>query len=121
VAPQEKFELSFGPDDAIRIQREDKKHREEVDSVSKWTEQTLHRLLYLSNLSGEARTVTVTERIPVAEIEHVKVELDTKKTTGEPVLDENGFVTWKVELPANGHTTLHLWFKMSMAPGVQIS
>lgn len=121
VAPQEKFELSFGPDDAIRIQREDKKHREEVDAVSKWTEQTLHRILYLSNLSGEARTVTVTERIPVAEIEHVKVELDTKKTTGGPVLDENGFVTWKVELPANGHTTLHLWFKMSMAPGVQLS
>lgn len=121
VAPQEKFELSFGPDDAIRIQREDKKHKEEVDSVSKWTEQTWHRSIYVSNLSGEARAVTVTERIPISEIEHVKVELDAKKTTGAPVLDENGFCTWKVELPPNGHTTLSLRFRISMAPGVQVA
>ncbi|WP_163998917.1 DUF4139 domain-containing protein [Pyxidicoccus caerfyrddinensis] len=84
--------------------------------MSKWTEHTLHRLIYLSD---EARTVT--ELIPMAEIEHVKVELDTKKTTCEPVLDENGFVTWTVELPANGYTPLHPWFRMSMAPGVQRS
>jgi len=118
VAPQEKFELSFGPDDAIRVQREEQKHSE-VNPVSKWTEFTTHRTLYLSNLSGEARTVAVTERLPVSEIEHVKVELDREKTSGTPVLDTNGFCTWKVEVPANGHTRVHLWFKASMAPGVQ--
>ncbi len=121
IAPQEKFELSFGPEDAIRIQREDKKQKDEVDSVSKWTEQTWLRSIYLSNLSGEARTVTVTERIPISEIEHVKIELDAKKTTAGHTVDENGFCTWKVELPANGHTTLTLRFKISMAPGVQVA
>ncbi len=120
VAPQEKFELSFGPDDAIRVQREERK-QSEVNMVSKWTELTTHRVLYLSNLSGEARTVSVTERLPVSEIEHVKIELDREKTSGTPVLDANGFCTWKVEVPANGHTRVHLWFKASMAPGVQSS
>jgi uncharacterized protein (TIGR02231 family) len=118
VAPQEKFELSFGPDDAVRVQREDKKSNK-THPVSKWAETTTHVTIYLSNLSGDPRTVTVTERLPVSEIEHVKVELDRDKSTGEPTLDENGFCKWKVELPPNGHQVLHLWFKVSFAPGVQ--
>jgi uncharacterized protein (TIGR02231 family) len=118
VAPQEKFELSFGPEESIRIQREVKSEKE-LNPVSKWNETTMQLTLYLSNLSGSARTVAVTERLPVSEIEHVKVELDREKTSGVPVLDENGFCTWKAELPPNGHARLHLVFKISTAPGVQ--
>jgi uncharacterized protein (TIGR02231 family) len=118
VAPQEKFELSFGPEDAVRVQREVKTSSKE-HPVSKWNETTTHVTIYLSNLAAEARTVVVTERLPVSEIEHVKVELDKKKTTGSPELDDNGFCKWKIEVPANGHLLLHLWFKVSLAPGVQ--
>ncbi|WPB80885.1 mucoidy inhibitor MuiA family protein [Archangium violaceum] len=118
VAPQEKFELSFGPEESVRIQREAKRESE-LNPVSKWNEATMRLTLYLSNLSGTARTVAVTERLPVSESEHVKVELDREKTSVTPVLDDNGFCTWKVELPANGHTRLHLVFKVSTAPGVQ--
>jgi uncharacterized protein (TIGR02231 family) len=118
VAPQEKFELSFGPEESVRIQREEKRESK-LNPVSKWNEATTRITLYLSNLSGTSRTVSVTERIAVSEIEHVKVELDREKTTGTPVLDENGFCTWKAELPANGHARLHLVFKASAAPGVQ--
>jgi uncharacterized protein (TIGR02231 family) len=118
VAPQERFELSFGPDDSLRVQREEKKSTKQ-HPVTKWNETTTHITLYLSNLSGDARTVLVTERLPVSEIEHVKVELDEDKTTGSPVLDDNGFCKWKAEVPANGHLVLHLRFKVSLAPGVQ--
>ncbi|WP_224369021.1 mucoidy inhibitor MuiA family protein [Hyalangium versicolor] len=118
VSPQEKFELSFGPDDSLRVQRDEKKSSKQ-HHVSKWNETTTHITVYLSNLSGEARKVLVTERLPVSEIEHVKVELDTEKTTGEPELDDNGFCKWKAEVPANGHLVIHLRFKVSMAPGVQ--
>ncbi len=118
VAPQEKFELSFGPDDSLRVQRDEKKSNKQ-HHVSKWNETTNHVTIYLSNLSGDTRSVVVTERLPVSEIEHVKVELDKEKTTGTPELDDNGFCKWKAEVPANGHLVLHLWFKVSMAPGVQ--
>jgi uncharacterized protein (TIGR02231 family) len=118
VAPREKFELSFGPDEAVRVHREEKKSNK-THPVSKWSETTTHITLYLSNLSGDARTVKVTERLPVSELEHVKVELDRERTSGAPELDDNGFCTWTAELPANGHTLLHLWFKVSLAPGVQ--
>lgn len=118
VAPQEKFELSFGPDDALRVRREEKKASKQ-HPVSKWNETTTTANIYLSNLSGEARHVVVTERIPVSEIEHVKVELDQEKTSAGFQLDDNGFCTWKVTVPANGHLTLHLRFKVSLAPGVQ--
>jgi uncharacterized protein (TIGR02231 family) len=118
VAPKEKFELSFGPDDALRVRREEKKSSKQ-HPVSKWNESTTHVTIYLSNLSGEARSVVVTERIPVSEIEHVKVELDEDKSTGSPKLDDHGFCTWKAEVPANGHLVLQLRFKVSLAPGVQ--
>jgi len=118
VAPQEKFELSFGPEDSLRVQREEKKSSKQ-HPVSKWNESTTHVTIYLSNLSGEARNVVVTERIPVSEIEHVKVELDREKSTGAPELDDHGFCTWKAEVPANGHLVLQLRFKVSLAPGVQ--
>jgi uncharacterized protein (TIGR02231 family) len=118
VSPQEKFELSFGPEDSMRVQREEKKSTKE-NPVSKWNETTTQISIYLSNLSGTARTVVVTERLPVSELEHVKVELDAKKTTGSPELDDNGFCKWKIEVPGNGHMLLHLRFKVSLAPGVQ--
>lgn len=118
VAPQEKFELSFGPDDALRVRREEKKSSKQ-NSVSKWNESTTNVSIYLSNLSGEARHVVVTERTPVSEIEHVKVELDEEKSSSGFKLDDHGFCTWKVDVPANGHLVLQLRFKVSLAPGVQ--
>src|SRR5690606_15535328 len=67
VAAKERFELGFGPDDAVRVTR--RLQQEPIaDPVGQWTI-TQHTLaLYLSNLSDEEKTVDVCERIPVSEI-----------------------------------------------------
>ncbi len=118
VAPGEEFALSFGPDDAIRLSRTDKQKQVE-GHVDKWKTTSTSVAIYLSNLSGEAKAVEVCERMPVSEIEHVKVELNAKKTSPAPTRDANGFAVWQVELPPNGQAQLGFAFDVSTAPGVQ--
>lgn len=118
VAPGEEFELSFGPDDAMRITRTERKETDK-ETVDTWQVNTLHVELFLSNLGGETRTVEVTERIPVSEIEQVKVDLVAKKCSPETRLNDNGFCTWTLELPARTQQRINLWYKVSTAPGVQ--
>jgi uncharacterized protein (TIGR02231 family) len=118
VAPGEEFALSFGPDDAVRLSRKDKQGVEEKP-VGKWTVNSTQVTVYLSNLSGEPKKLELTERLPVSEIEHVKVELNAKKTSPKPEVDSNGFCRWTVELAPNSQTQVNLGYQLSTAPGVQ--
>jgi uncharacterized protein (TIGR02231 family) len=74
VGKGEPFELGFGPDDAIRVRRTEE---EERDTAAITGAQRIKRkvTLYLSNLSGSARRASITERIPVSEIEDVEIAL----------------------------------------------
>lgn len=118
VAPGEEFALSFGPDDAIRVSRIDRQKKAE-GPIDKWTTVGTTIAIYLSNLSGEKKAIEVAERMPVSEIEHVKVEVNAKKTSPRPTHDANGFATWTVELAPNTQTQIAFGFDVSTAPGVQ--
>ncbi len=119
VAPRERFELSFGHDDAIRVYRTTR-GKSETDEVDRWTHHDTAVAVFLSNLEGEAKQIEVVERIPVAEIEHVKVKIIAEKCQPPaPAPDKDGFCRYRVELPANGQQTLQLRFRLSTAPGVE--
>jgi len=118
VAPKERFELSFGPDDAVRLLRKDKR-TSETDHVDKWKRDSTSVTLFISNLAEDVKALEVTERIPVSEIEHVRIELRADDTTHNPKVDEHGMVRWKLELPAQGHLKVMLVYRVSTAPGVQ--
>lgn len=118
VAPGERFELSFGPDDALRVvRREDTESA--VDDVDRWRVTAHVVRVYLSHLGGEARTVEVVERIPVSEIDHVRVTLLASKCQPQPVVDDHGFCRWTVPLRPNGRAELQLAFGIALAPTVQ--
>jgi uncharacterized protein (TIGR02231 family) len=118
VAPGEAFALSFGPDAGVRVNRTDKQRNVE-SHIDKWKSTSTTVTVYLSNLAGEAKTLEVTERMPVSEVEQVKVALNAKRTAPEPKVDSNGFATWSVELPPNAQRTLSFTYEVSTAPGVQ--
>ncbi len=96
VAAGEPFSLGLGTDDGLRVRRR-------VDETRKVTPllgtQSLRReiTIHLSNLSGEARTVTLRERVPVSEVEAVIVELRPLPGMRHDAAD--GFVELDVELP----------------------
>lgn len=74
VARGEPFVLGFGLDDGVRVRRrvDDKRETTVVMGTQK-LQRTVR--LALSNLSGETRSLRVIERVPVSEVEDVKVQV----------------------------------------------
>ncbi len=118
VAPGERFELGFGPDDALRVLRRADSETE-TDDVDKWRVTAHVVRVYLSHLGGPPKTVEVLERIPVSEIEHVKVTLLASKCEPQPVVDDHGFCRWKIVLAPDTHAEVQLAFGVAVAPTVE--
>ncbi len=118
VAPGARFDLGWGPDGDIRIHRSVHAQPEKGGMMSSWTSTLHHVDLNLSNLSSEARTVEVTERVPVSSLDQVVIEVDQTLTQPAAKADENGFVRWIVALPARGHARIALRYRMRKHPDV---
>ena len=69
--------------------------------------------LRLSNLGARHRTVEVTERVPVSELEEVTVEVDRRATAPRAEPDRDGFVRWPVDLAPHGHAELRLTYRVT--------
>jgi uncharacterized protein (TIGR02231 family) len=117
VAPGATFELSFGPQDALRLQRRTSL-KKKTDPVDKWNHRENTVFIDISNISDERFTLRITERIPVSEIDEIKVSLDSTRTTGDITADDNGFCTWKVAVGPQDNGSVRLHWTLSVAPGV---
>lgn len=117
ISMGEPFELGFGVDDGLRVRRRVDEERDTtpVIGTQKW-KRTLK--LYLSNLGGESRRLKVIERIPVSEIDDVKI--DVLDAAGAKI-DKDGIASVEVELPANGTKELSLVYKIEAAAKVRIT
>ncbi len=107
IAPGEKFAIGWGPDGAIRVQRSVELAREDRGMMSSWTTQAHLIKVKISNLGALPRTVHVTERVPVSEVEKLRIEVDAA-TTDKARADANGFLHWTVELPGFGRKSVEL-------------
>lgn len=110
VAAGEKFLLGFGGDGALRVHRSVKEKTETATLTGKRTiDRTVE--VKLSNLDATAVKFRVEERVPVSELEAVTVKvLDATSPPAQP--DPDGIVGWEVELPAHGHRTLQLAYRL---------
>ncbi|MFO0727261.1 MAG: mucoidy inhibitor MuiA family protein [Myxococcota bacterium] len=118
IAPDERFELSFGPDDDVRLRRTTSEDSE-VTRHDKFTHLTQTVEHFVSNLSAEEKVVSVTERVPVSELAEVRIAVDEKKTSGNVKPDKHGFLEWRLNLPPHGHGRIALVWTLSKAPGVE--
>lgn len=108
VAPGEKFRLSFGSLDGLRVDRQVRTKREETRLMGYQTV-TVEISLAFSNLSDEAVSVQVTERVPVSELEEVKVLM------GEQVpakADGDGLLTWPLRLAPLAHAQVTFSYRV---------
>ena len=112
VAPGERFPLGFGPDSALRVRREVEDGDVEKKRLSSWRERRRRVGLRLSNLGDQARTVTVRERVPVSEVDKVRINVVTNETTGQRAPDDDGILTWEVELAAHGRADVDLTWEL---------
>ena len=117
VAPREKFSLSWGSEDGLVVLRHRVAEREET-TLLKHRKETFKVELYLANHTRGRHTVRLTERVPISEIEQVRVTLQDKNTTPGFTRDDQGLLTWELDLPAGDEREVTLSFQVSMPPNV---
>ena len=108
IAPGENFAVGWGPDGATRVRRTVTQAKEDKPMMSNWTSQIHTISISLSNLGPQERTIHVSERVAVSEIEKLSIQVDANGTTDKAKPDNNGFVKWKVELAGFGRKTIDL-------------
>jgi uncharacterized protein (TIGR02231 family) len=117
VAPGEVFALSFGADDALRVRRDVSERRDTGRVTGKLTiSRTVE--LYLSNLEDRPASFLLEERIPVSEIEAVRVRLGAE-TEPSATADAQGIVAWKVSLPSRGVQKVRFEYEVTASSDVQ--
>ena len=98
VGVGEPFELGFGLDDGVRVRRRPvEKRRSTPVTGTQHVEREVS--LYASNLSGNPRTLSLVERVPVSEIEDVTVGVEPQPGMRHDARD--GFATFEMELGPN--------------------
>jgi uncharacterized protein (TIGR02231 family) len=134
VAAGEKFYLGFGPESEVRVHRAETRERDEAGLLGGWNTQTVRVAVRLSNLGTERREIDVTERVPISEVEQVDVQVSSPdayllgtddQPGGEEIsqvtaraMDDNGLITWGVELPPLGRRAVTLEYKVKSQRGV---
>ncbi|HEU4532645.1 MAG TPA: DUF4139 domain-containing protein, partial [Polyangiaceae bacterium] len=118
VGRGEPFELGFGADDAVRVRRRVEEVR---DTVSLIGTQVLKRTVkvFLSNLADGPRTVEVSERFPVSELDEVEVSVQASE--GVKLDHREGFARKTVELAPHGVAELSLAYELRAAAKVRLS
>ncbi len=95
VGTGEPFEIGFGPDDGVRARRHVEEQRDTTAIIG--TQKIRRRVdVFLSNLSGETKGLTVTERVPVSEI--ADVEITMIEAPDFAAKDADGFLRARVSL-----------------------
>ena len=112
IPPQASFDLGWGPDGDIRVQRTPTQADDQAGLLSSWTT-TVHKVVIaLSNLADSPRTLSVQERIPVSSLEQVRIEFDAGNTVPAAQPDADGIVQWTITLPARGQSTVTLQYRL---------
>jgi uncharacterized protein (TIGR02231 family) len=122
-APGESFDLGFGQDDAIRVERKmvDEKSGD-AGFLSTQGEKKYHWVTMVSNFHAESRVVEVREQMPRSLQKEITVEplgISPKPETADP--DKPGLVCWKLELKPKEKTRLDFAYKVDFPSDSQVT
>jgi uncharacterized protein (TIGR02231 family) len=121
VASDEKFKLGLGTDPSIRCKRSVFRNQMEQSMLSRWVFVEYVITLKISSLSPEPRELLIEERIPVSEIDDVKIKFNGDETTGGTTgPDKHGKVKWELSLPSHGTKTIKLRYTVEKKADVDI-
>jgi len=115
VSPGERFELGWGPEPVLRVHREVSEEPPESGMLSRWIATTKVVTVRLGHLGLDERgyDVELIERVPVSEVDAVKIEVDGNETTEGKAPDEDGFVRWQERLRPGGRWKVTLRWTLS--------
>jgi uncharacterized protein (TIGR02231 family) len=97
VAARENFPLFFGSDDGIRVKREELVRQKEGGFASR-SRMTFRYRMELQNFKKEAVTVTLSDQLPVARNEEIRVTMLEASPNPSTVKEDTGEVSWQLTL-----------------------
>jgi uncharacterized protein (TIGR02231 family) len=121
AAAGERFSFGWGPVPGLTVHREMQYEREKDKLLSSWHFDVYRIDLTVNNLDPTPCSFVIRERIPVSEIDKVEVRFDAAKTTGDVQPDEQGFVTWQVELAPQSYREFRLAFGIRLHDSVHFT
>lgn len=118
VGTGEPFEIGFGPDDGVRARRHVEEQRDTTAIIG--TQKIKRKVdVFLSNLSGEPRSLQVTERVPVSEIEDVEITITDPGDFGPR--DPDGFLVARLSLSPQETRRLSFAYEIRAGSNVVLS
>ena len=119
VPPGEPFALGWGNHDGVRLSR---RQDQKVDTTLITGKQTHDFTVTLraTNLSDEAVSVELRERIPVSELKELKVQPPKATPALSAGPDDDGFCTWRLSLEPRSTQTLELSYQVIAASNIQL-
>ena len=115
VGAGEPFEIGFGADDGVRARRHVEEQRDTTAIIG--TQKIRRKVdVFLSNLSGESKGLTVTERVPVSEIADVEITMGESTDFGSR--DADGFLRARVQLAPHETKRISLSYEIRAGSNV---
>jgi uncharacterized protein (TIGR02231 family) len=110
------FELTFGLEESLRVERVVVEEIARTEGLFGGRRRFRYAYRFnLANYRERPEVVEVAEHIPVSELDDVKVELNSEKTTGGHALDAmDGIVSWKVTLAPAEKRSVDLVFHVDV-------
>ncbi|WP_238540074.1 mucoidy inhibitor MuiA family protein [Corallococcus macrosporus] len=111
VAQGAPFELTFGVDEGLRVDRRVVEEAQEHKGLFKDTQRFRYAYQFtLNNLRAQPEEVELSDHFPVSELDDVKVALEPETTAGYTLQSNDGIATWKVKLAPGEQRTLDFAF-----------
>ena len=122
IAPNQEFELPFGADKNLEVNREQLAYKEGEKSGmlshKKRIEKTIK--ITLTNHSASARTIKIEEPTPVAMYDDIKVKLDDPSP--KPLeIDEHGIATWTITLQPRAEQVILVPYRVDYPAGSDLA
>jgi len=118
IAPGEKFELGWGPDPELRVHRVKSTLDVKEKALSSWAHVGHKLAVHLSNLGAREKTITLKERVPVSEIDKVRIVVAERETSEGRTPDTDGFLSWEVTLEGARRKTIQVGYTVKQHKAV---
>lgn len=121
-APGESFELGFGQDDLIRVERKMVEERSGKSGFFSKGERRYRWVTTLANYHQGLRTVEVREQLPRVQQKDIKVEtveITPKALAENP--EKPGLICWKMDLKPKEKTKITFAYKVNYPGNIQLS
>lgn len=115
-----KFDVGFGVDLSTGVERNVRNFRQSAGTLSSGRYDHTDINVDVANRSDETRTIVVYERVPVSDVEEVRIEI-LGDTTGGYAFENNdentGILKWEIKLAPREKKNLRLHYRVKVPEG----